>query len=393
MKLKWSLAQIKEDMMTIPKDYNIVVVGLGNIGKFLLPGYEMLLGEKVPTNVFAVKATARDLEYARATLPFNVSVNNTNEVLRETKPDIIIMCPTPTQIPAIVKDNLLPYFNDEREKGNGLPDIYTFGPSPDPGFYYEVLGNDINCVKFLPSMAEPFKDIPLHKLGPSFLSFVPGCPFPDDRHQRAIDFSNLFGNTFLVPHDVSLVGLTAKNTAHTCFEICYAVSDALAETGNNVSTSQVGSAMRAAMRKHLGMEGNGLYPSSHEDVPEQIQGFIERLTIAWYEGIYRYILSTGCDDELAKQFHTASFETWTLTIQLSSREELQETTKKHATKGGVNEKAINVFMEFFDSQLKDAVKAHMDGQSSESFFDMAEGMAYAINLTVNRHSTRLANKS
>ena len=34
----------------------------------------------------------------------------------------------------------------------------------------------------------------------------------------------------------------------------------------------------------------------------------------------------------------------------------------------------------------------MDGTLDESFFDSAEGIAYMINMTVNRHSYRLAKR-
>jgi len=376
----------------IPQDYNIVVVGLGTIGQFLLPGYEMLLGDRVSANVYAVKATDRNLEKLRESLPFKISVDNLPEILRKTHPDIVIMCPTPKQIPGIAKDILQPYFTEARTKGISLPDIYTFGPSPDPRFYYELLGEDINCVKYLPSMAEPFKGVPLQKIGPSFLSFVPEYPFPEDRKQRAIDFSNLFGKTFLLEHQQSLVGLSAKNTAHTCFEISYAIADAMKAEGYAVDTSNVGSALRAAMREHVGLSGEGLYPCSLKDVPEEIRGFVGKLSVAWYEGILKYIVSTGVNPQIAEKFHQGSFESWTLTIQLASREELEATTKRHATKGGVNEKAINVFMSYFESNLKSSIKKYLNNQLDPSFFDTAEGLAYTINLTVNRHSHRLADK-
>jgi len=376
--------------MTIPSSYNIVVVGMGHIGKFLLPAYEMLLAEKVSTNVFGVKATDRDIEEQRAMVPFQVSVNNTAELLREKNPDIVIMCPPPKQIPVVAKEILLPYFNEARQKGISLPDIYSFGPSPDPQFYYDLLGPDIRCVKFLPSMAQSYQDVPLHKIGGSFLCFVPNHNFPKDRFDRAVNVSDLFGQTFIVSHQDSLVGLTGKNTARTCFEISFAVSDAMVELGYNITTSQIGSAMRVFFREHLNIEGDGLCRSSIDEIPEIFRPFIKKLTIAWFEGIHRYIISTGCDPELGKKFHIANFETWLLTIQLATREELVVLTGKQATKGGVNEKAIETFMNYFDMQLRKSVNLCMDKTLPESFFDTAEGMAYTINLTVNRHSHRLA---
>ena len=41
--------------MAIAPDYNILVLGMGHIGKFLQPAYRMLLGDKVETNVFGVR--------------------------------------------------------------------------------------------------------------------------------------------------------------------------------------------------------------------------------------------------------------------------------------------------------------------------------------------------
>lgn len=379
--------------MTISSDYNIVVVGMGYIGStHLLSGYEMLLGDKVATNVFGIKGSGRDLEELQARVPFEVSVNNTAEVLRERTPDIVIMCPSPTQIPIIAKEILLPYFNEMREKGGNIPDIYTFGPSTPPEFYYDLLGDDINCAKYLPSMAETFKGVPLQECGGSFLSFAPGYPFPEDRKQRAIDFSDLYGKTFLVNHAESLIGLSSKITAHTCYEICYAVSDVMSERGYEVSTSQVGSVMRAAMRNHLDLKGEGLYPSSINDLPKEVSEFVEKFSIAWFEGILRYATGTGIEPSLAKGFHAANFELWNLTAQLATREELETTTANHATKGGVNEKAIETFMDYYDGPLRNAIGSHLDKTLPISFFDMAEGMAFALNLTVHRHAYRLANK-
>jgi hypothetical protein len=188
-----------------------------------------------------------------------------------------------------------------------------------------------------------------------------------------------------------LLGLTAKNTSHTCYEISYAVSDALSECGISISTSQVGSALRAGFRTHVDLEGDGLYKSSLKDVPENMRDFLAKLASAWFDGILHYIVSEGCDPVVAKDFHSSNFDTFTLTVQLATREELVINTEKHATKGGTNEKAINTFMTYFYNQLKDAVKQNLDGTLPESFFDSAEGIAYAINLTTNRHSHRLAN--
>lgn len=371
---------------------SIVVVGMGFIGGFLLPGYEMLLGGRVATNVFVIKATDRDLKKLRAEYPFQITVGNTLEVLREKKPDIIIMCPPPAEIPVIIKDTLAPYFAEARAAGTALPDIYTFGPVPDPQYYYDYLGSDIHCVKFLPSMMETVGGVHLQKYGGSFLVFTPADPFPPERRQRAIDFSDLFGRTFIIPHDQSLYALAAKNTAHTLFEISYAVSEALQELGHNASTANVGAAMLSLYREFMGGGKIEVCDGSMKGVPEKIIPFLKGLTEAWYKGILTYIMSVGCEEDLARDFHGANFESLLCTVRLATRKELEESTANHATKGGVNEKAIEVFMACFYGPLKEAARLHMEGKASESFYDVAEGMAYTINQTVHRHAYRLAGK-
>ena len=374
------------------KTNSVVVVGMGFIGGFLLPGYEMLLGDRVATDVSVIKATDRDLEKLRAEYPFRITVGNTLEVLREKKPDILVMCPPPAEIPVIIKDTLVPYFNEARAAGTPLPDIYTFGPVPDPRYYYDCLGPGIHCAKFLPSMMETVGGVHLQKYGGSFLVFTPGDPFPPDRRQRAIDFSNLFGRTFIIPHDQSLYALAAKNTAHTLFEISYAVSEALQELGHETATSGVGAAMLSLYREFMGGGRVDVCEGSLKEVPDAIIPFLKGMTKAWYNGILSYLLAAGCEKDLARDFHGANFESLLCTVRLATRKELEKSTANHATKGGVNEKAIEVFMGCFYGPLRKAARLHMEGGASESFYDVAEGMAYTINQTVHRHAYRLAGK-
>ncbi len=378
--------------MAIPKDYNIVVIGMGFIGGFLTPGYRKLLGDKVETNVFAADVDEEKVKRLQGKFPFTITAQPALELLREKTPDLVIVSVPPKIIPVVLKETLTAYFAEQRQKGGNLPDIITFGPTPNPQLYYDVLGDDINCVKFLPSMVEPIGDVQLQKVGAGSLCFVPGHPFPEDRKQRMIDFANVFGRTFLLTHDQTLYGLSSKNTAHTSYELSYAISDAMKERGVEVTVSQIGSAMRAAYRKYRGFEGDGEYPSSLEDVPESIRDFVEKLAVAWYKGIVDYVQFMSGENATMQDFVGANYEAFTLTVQLSTREELEVSTSHHATKGGVTEKSVNVVNEYFFQQLKDAVKAHLDGTLPPSFFDTAEGIAFMIDMTVNRHAHRLASK-
>lgn len=376
--------------MMMEPDYNIVVIGMGNIGKYLMPGYCRLLGDKVGTNVFGVRRSPDKVAQLQEQVPFPVSAGNTGQLLREKRPDIVIVSTPPQVIPSVAEEILKPYFEEARKNGWGLPDIYTFGPTPAPRMYLDVLGEDVLAVKFLPSMIKEKQGIPLQKLGAGFLTF--GSPFPRNREARAIEFSDMFSHSFIVDQDQSLYGLSSKITTYTISDCVCAIADGLADMGCQVPVQAIASGWRAAFRRHVGLEGQGMYPCTEEDAPVYIREFVRRMSEAWYEGILRYILSLGCQKPLAQGFHGANFEAFSLAVQLSGRDELEEDMKHRATKGGVTEKGVTTFRSYFTGHLRQAARDWMAGTLDESFFDTAEGMAFTINMTVNRHAYRLANK-
>ncbi len=376
--------------MVMEPNYNIVVIGMGNIGRFLMPGYRQLLGDKVATNVFGVRNNPDKVAELQKQVPFQVSAGNSAELLREKRPDIVIVSTPPKVIPVVAEETLKPYFEEAREKGWNLPDIYTFGPTPAPQMYLDVLGDDVLVAKFLPSMAKEKRGIPLQKLGAGFVCF--GSPFPKDREARAIEFSNMFSQSFVMTQDESLFGLSSKITTYTISDCVCAIADGLADSGYQVPIQDIASAWRAAFRKHTGLEGEGMYPCAEEDAPEYIREFVRRMSNAWYDGILRYILSVGCDEKLARGFHGANFEVFSLAAQLADRPELEADMEHRATKGGVTEKGVTTFRSYFTEHLRQATRDWMAGTLNESFFDTAEGIAYTIDMTVNRHAYRLANR-
>lgn len=376
--------------MVMEPNYNIVVIGMGNIGKFLLPGYRQLLGDKVETNVFGVRNNPDRVAELQKQVPFPVSAGNTDQLLREKKPDIVIVSTPPKIIPVVAEQTLKPYFDEARAKGWPLPDIYTFGPTPAPQMYLDLLGDDVLVAKFLPSMAREKRGVPLQKLGAGFVTF--GSPFPKDREARVLEFSNMFSQSFVLTQDESLVGLSSKITTYTISDCVCAIADGLADFGAQVPLADIASCWRGTFRRHTGLEGEGMYPCSEEAVPEGPRELVQRMSKAWYDGILRYILSTGMEPNLARSFHGANFEVFSLAAQLADRPELEADMEHRATAGGVTEKGVSTFRSYFTAHLRQAARDWMAGTLNESFFDTAEGMAYTINMTVNRHAYRLANR-
>lgn len=90
--------------MIMQPNYNILVIGMGNIGKFLMPGYRQLLGDRMNTQVFGVRNNPDKVAELQKQVPFPVSAGNTEQLLREKKPDIVIVATPPKTIPGGGRD-------------------------------------------------------------------------------------------------------------------------------------------------------------------------------------------------------------------------------------------------------------------------------------------------
>lgn len=136
--------------MKADKDIKIVIIGMGFLMEYIMPGYSSLLGENVKTNVVATTVDEKDIERKRRELPFRVELGNNAKVLREVEPDIILFAPQPFFAGAIAESDLKPYFQELRDAGKPLPDLYCFPPNPAGKFYLDTVGPDIHVCNILP---------------------------------------------------------------------------------------------------------------------------------------------------------------------------------------------------------------------------------------------------
>ena len=86
-----------------------VVIGTGFIGSYMGKGMRKIAGTDVLQGIaFGIKGSNRDVEKKKAELGYDVSVNNTAEVLDKVKPTIIIFSAPPEVAPEIVTDCIAP---------------------------------------------------------------------------------------------------------------------------------------------------------------------------------------------------------------------------------------------------------------------------------------------
>lgn len=370
----------------------IVVIGMGFIGGYLMPGYRALLGEEVAQRVFAIKATERNLTALRAEYPFSISVMDTAEVLEREHPSIIILSPPPTQVPSITEEILKPYYHRCRQAGLPLPDLYTFAPDPDAAYFTAHLGADVNCAKVLPNIVDFVGSIQMAPIGTNFVSVDPLREWPREARERLERFLAPYGETIFLSDSDSLKLLAVKITSHLCYEISFSIADVMEKRGKQVTLAQIGSGIRAMHRELAGEPYAELYPCTLEALPEELRPFLCRVITAWYNGIRAYTdsLKFTISKKEAHHINTLSFELNVMPIQLETREKLRENTRNHGTKGGVLERGCIFYERYLQQPMEQAVSDFLDGTLEEDFYDFVQGMAYTISWAAYRHSRRLS---
>ncbi len=372
----------------------ILIVGFGFIGGYLAPCYQALLGQAGPDNVFAIKGTPRNLEELRKRWPYTISVLDTAAVLEREHPSILVLCPPPDQVPEITREVLAPYFTHCRREGLRLPVLYSFAPTPSAAYFADVLGPDVLAAKILPNVVDRIGEIDMAPIGTNFISLDSRAVWPKPELARLQRFLSPFGENIFLTDEDSLKLLAVKITAHIFYEISYSIADAASRRGVAVTLAQLGSAVRAAWFEQTGDAVPQLCPCGEEGLPEELRGFVRRLTQAWYQGIEDYTAAAtySIPREQARHINALSFELNVLPVQLETREKLHENTRNHGTKGGVLERGCLFFERYMQQPLEQAVDCLLDGKLDADFFDFAQGMSYMITLAALRQSYRLADK-
>ncbi len=121
------------------KKENIVIIGMGFLATYAIPCYERLLGDEISKYLVGIKGSDCGLKERQAQCNFPVQVGRVRETLEEKRPGLIILAVKPNQIADMVEGTLVPYYQMLREKGEELPDLYSFAPAPPVSYYYDTL--------------------------------------------------------------------------------------------------------------------------------------------------------------------------------------------------------------------------------------------------------------
>ncbi|MDR1625537.1 MAG: hypothetical protein LBT33_03270 [Spirochaetia bacterium] len=370
-------------------DVKIAVIGMGFIGRYMRICYEKMAGGRLRGNVLLCKATGVGLEGLRNEFDCDIAVGGALDALRRLKPDIILLCPPPSQIPLVVKDEIAPYCAEQRQSGGVLPDIYTFGPRPKVDFYYEALGGDVNTVKILPNLYYTLGGLPSVYLDDSYITFSGTRAWPSTNRQRLISFLAPLGDAHEVSEEDSIPFLAMRTTTHCLNEMCFVIADTLAERGLPGDHRNAASVMRAALREEWADVAEALVPCDMADLEPPAAAFAAKSAVGFVYGLLDFSRNFRLPELTRSVIRTKRAEVQLVSVCMFSREEVNAITRAHATKGGVCEKACRFFEDNCKDEMKAAFERHLGGGLEDAWWAAWRAKACEAAETVARHGLTL----
>jgi len=372
------------------RDTKFAVIGAGHIGKYMRVCYGDMVGGPLEGKVIICKARPEGAEELGKEFGCEVVAGDTPGALRKISPDIILLCPPPSQIPSLLRGELSAYCEERRKAGAALPDIYTFAPSPKVDHYYEILGEDVNVVKVLPNMFYSLGDLKTAELEASYITFSDSRKWPEKRRERLYRFLQPLVNTYEISEKDSVSFLGVRNAAHCVFDMCFLVSDTLSARGLKGDHRNVGQVMRAALRQEWNDMPREIVPCAMDALAPREAEFAAKSVTTWVKGLADFCVADKLPDYTGDLVRTKRTEAYLVSICYFSREELKDLTRKHATKGGVCEKSGIFFREECETLMKDAFERHLEGSVGEEWWNLWRKKGYAAAEAVARHGLTLS---
>lgn len=363
---------------------------MGFIGRYMRICYEKMTGGRLRGNVLLCKASQAGLDRLREEFDCDVAAGGALNALRGLKPDIILLCPPPSQISPVVKNEIAPYCEEQRKSGGVLPDIYTFGPRPKVDFYYEALGGDVNTVKILPNLYYTLGGLPSVYLDDNYITFSDTHAWPSMNRQRLICFLEPLGNAHEVSEEDSIPFLAMRTTTHCLNEMCFVIADTLAERGLPGNHGNAASVMRAALREEWADVAKELVPCGMHDLDPPAAAFAAKSAVGFVYGLLDFSRNFRLPELTRAVIRTKRAEVQLVSVCMFSREEINAITQGHATKGGVCEKACRFFEDNCKDEMKAAFEKHLEGRLDEAWWTAWREKACETAEAVARHGLTLS---
>ncbi len=375
--------------MKADKDIKIVIIGMGFLMEYIMPGYRSLLGENLATHVVATTVDEKDIERKRRELPFRVELGGNDKVLREVEPDIILFAPQPFFAGAIAEEELKPYYQELREAGKPLPDLYCFPPNPAGKFYLDTIGSDIHVCNIIPNMVSKIGGEDVSQEAYTMITIPDEAPWPKENYDRLNRMFLPLGYVVDVGPKYVISVLAGQVCAHNLHEVIFTMVDGLKAGGHEVDYRQLASAMRYYFTHKFTLKNPGKRPCDRDGVDDKLYDVLKMVTYHWYRGIIGFLSSIGMEEDAAAEAILPIVNQHIQSHQVETREALDEATANHATKGGVLEMGCKTFAAEVETKLFDAFKNYDSMSFDDTFAQFIEDSAYEITHRVSDHGYKL----
>ncbi len=353
----------------------IGIIGFGSLMESLLPCCDSLLQGPREGHIFAVKGSEEGLARKRAQYSFEITAGDPLDMLKRITPQVILFSPPPALAEELTQTVLKHYYDGLRETGAPLPLLICFPPKPLPRFYRQTLGAGISQATLMPCAAQRAGSYDVGRYGYSLIS-MDGKAMPgQEQLGQLLDFTRPVGTALNVGQDELTAALAGMVTAHNVYELCFTLQNAFSLCGRETSSVQIASQMRFALRQ-LGTEmpsqdKPGLPPCRREEEMGTLYQKITDLVIrAWYEGLCRFAASQRLDLREFGPFLRGTMDVLLMTVQEESREHLERLSAGCATKGGLLERALEMYPQTVGKPLaqwvaEEAAKEQRDAVGEE----------------------------
>lgn len=367
----------------------ISIIGMGFLMSYLKPCYHHVIGEDLSKNIVASTATASTVEKKAKAMGFPVQCQKYCEMLDSFHPDMIFFAPPPSAAKGMAKEILAPYYAKVREEGCVLPDLYAFPPNPDGAFYLDVIGNDINVVNILPNMAAKLKDRDISQESYTIFNFPNNHPWPKENYNRLVDFFSPIGYTLNVPANNFNTMLGGFVSSHISEELAMAASEGLKKAGIDISYSDIASAMRYLFEEQHDRHMPNALPCSPLD-DEMLNKILDKFIAEWFSGMLKHYTSNGMDKSLGEAVLIPQIDIFLQSAQLLTADEIAFNNSCHATKGGILEKALNVYHSDIEEKIVGIFSNYPTANFDNELYTFIHDKGCIICGAVSSHAAKFA---
>lgn len=335
-------------------DAKITIIGMGFLMEYIFPCFQRAMGEHVHTNINAVTADQNDLEGKRSRLGIEVYLNDNDAALRAIHPDFIFFAPPPSVAPMLTETCLKPYYDECRSRGERLPKLLAFPPSPKGAYYMEQLGNDLKVINIIPNMISSVGGEKVPDESCHLMTYPEHDNWTQQEKEMLNELLSPMGRCLNVPPRFILHVLSAEIATHPLTELADVTARCLNRLGVACTYFDTASALRACHQRMHDYTSPGTNNCSIDAVknPAAVK-LLALISEAWYDGLHDYLTGVGFAAEGASALLNPLFDLYYHEAQLESRETIVAKARKDATPGGMLELCMQSYFAVVESRIED----------------------------------------